>query len=157
MIIYEENPSSIGLEIAALILLNAGFFPLVNATVGLLRLMSVCQFYGLGIRLILYQCHTRYERLKNIPALPCLSSDFCRWYRPHHRWGLNYCQKPSDGARADQIGVYNHVVSPRLSRFHSGTLLAFTGVALLGEHQGKHFFGAMNIWHDQALNRIPAF
>lgn len=39
VIFYEKNKSSIGLAVASLILLDAGFLPLVNATVGLLRIM----------------------------------------------------------------------------------------------------------------------
>lgn len=39
VILYGNDPRSIGLAIAALILLNAGLFPLVNSTVGFLRLV----------------------------------------------------------------------------------------------------------------------
>jgi hypothetical protein len=40
-ILYENTPTSVGLYIAALILLNAGLLPLIAATIGLLRIMYV--------------------------------------------------------------------------------------------------------------------
>ncbi|EAW19925.1 uncharacterized protein NFIA_095450 [Aspergillus fischeri NRRL 181] len=43
-ILYENTPTSIGLYIAALILLNAGLLPLIAATLGLLRIIIVYEF-----------------------------------------------------------------------------------------------------------------
>ncbi|KAF4172293.1 hypothetical protein CNMCM8694_001625 [Aspergillus lentulus] len=43
-ILYENSPSSVGLYIAALILLNAGLLPLIAATIGLLRIIIVYEF-----------------------------------------------------------------------------------------------------------------
>ncbi|GIJ90923.1 hypothetical protein Asppvi_009888 [Aspergillus pseudoviridinutans] len=43
-ILYENTPTSVGLYIAALILLNAGLLPLIAATIGLLRIMIVYEF-----------------------------------------------------------------------------------------------------------------
>ncbi|GIK06695.1 hypothetical protein Aspvir_002345 [Aspergillus viridinutans] len=40
-ILYENTPTSVGLYIAALILLNAGLLPLIAATIGLLRIIIV--------------------------------------------------------------------------------------------------------------------
>ncbi|RHZ59261.1 uncharacterized protein CDV56_106529 [Aspergillus thermomutatus] len=39
VILYENSPTSVGLYIAALILLNAGLLPLIAATIGLLRII----------------------------------------------------------------------------------------------------------------------
>lgn len=36
---HEKNPRDVGLIVASLILLNAGVFPLIGATVGFLRIM----------------------------------------------------------------------------------------------------------------------
>lgn len=41
VIMYEDNPRSTGLTVAAIILLNAGVFPIIAVTVGLIRIMYV--------------------------------------------------------------------------------------------------------------------
>ena len=41
LVIISEQTSSIGVMVASIILLNAGVFPLIAATLGLIRIMQV--------------------------------------------------------------------------------------------------------------------
>lgn len=46
VILHEKNPSAVGLIIASLILLNAGVFPLIAATLGFVRIVYVIKPWG---------------------------------------------------------------------------------------------------------------